>query len=402
MLIPKLAARNLLRNVRRTLITSASVVFGVAIQVLGWGLVDGLDENFLRAARTTYAGDVLLRPEGYDLEGTSFPLDEAEVPSADLEAKLDAAGPWTARALIPARFVQGAEAARGIVIGYDEARETRVFDRKEWKLDGRWPAPGADEVVVGYAFARLVGLANGDAVIAEARTADGAINALTYTVVGLVRTDNAQLDNIGAWMEMGAADRLGRLEGRRTHLAVLAGDARPERIAAAVSGSGWDVQTLRQETDDMLEINRFRRKAIGFLVFIVMAIAGTGIANTIAMATYERTREIGTLVALGMPRGQVRALFLAEGAVLGTVAGIVGGLIGAYWVHHWQVHGIHLGDDMINASSGMAVSSVIYTALSWPMVAVSASFGTVVAVLASVWPANVAASLVPADAARAD
>lgn len=57
---------------------------------------------------------------------------------------------------------------------------------------------------------------------------------------------------------------------------------------------------------------------------------------------------------------------------------------------------------MINASSGMAVSSVIYTALSWPMVAVSASFGTVVAVLASVWPANVAASLVPADAARAD
>jgi putative ABC transport system permease protein len=402
MLIPKLAARNLVRNVRRTVITSASVVFGVAIQVLGWGLVDGLDENFLRAARTTYAGDVLLRPDGYDLEGTSFPLDEAEVPPDALVAQLDAAGPWTSRALIPSRFVKGADGARGVVIGYEAERETTVFNRAEWKLDGRWPGPGAEEITVGYAFARLVGLATGDSVVAEARTADGAINALTYTVVGLVRTDNAQLDNVAAWMEMGAAERLGRLEGRRTHLAVLADAGTPDEIAQAATGTGWNAQTLLQETDDMLAINRFRRKAIGFLVFIVMAIAGTGIANTIVMATYERTREIGTLVALGMRRGQVRTLFLAEGAVLGTVAGILGGLLGAFWVHHWQIRGIHIGEDVMNASSGFPVGSVIYTVLKWPMVALSASFGTAVALVASLWPAHVAANLVPADAVRAD
>ena len=73
LLVP-LAFRNLFRNVRRTVITSVAVVFGVALQILGWGLADGLDENYLRAGRTTATGDVVLRPDGYPIDGIDFPL----------------------------------------------------------------------------------------------------------------------------------------------------------------------------------------------------------------------------------------------------------------------------------------------------------------------------------------
>ena len=51
-----MAARNLLRNAARTVITSAAVLFGEGLSILGWGLVAGLDENVLRAARTGRAG----------------------------------------------------------------------------------------------------------------------------------------------------------------------------------------------------------------------------------------------------------------------------------------------------------------------------------------------------------
>ena len=52
-LIVSLAFRNLTRNVRRTLITSAAVIAGVSVLIMGFGLVDGLDENVIRAQEDT-------------------------------------------------------------------------------------------------------------------------------------------------------------------------------------------------------------------------------------------------------------------------------------------------------------------------------------------------------------
>ncbi|HNC94883.1 MAG TPA: hypothetical protein PKW90_02100, partial [Myxococcota bacterium] len=74
----RLSFRNVLRNPGRTAITSVAVVAGVALMILGWGLVDGVDENVLRASSQTMTGDVLLRPVDYPTDGTSFPLDKAK------------------------------------------------------------------------------------------------------------------------------------------------------------------------------------------------------------------------------------------------------------------------------------------------------------------------------------
>jgi putative ABC transport system permease protein len=53
------------------------------------------------------------------------------------------------------------------------------------------------------------------------------------------------------------------------------------------------------------------------------------VANTILMSVFERTREIGTLMAMGTTRGRLRAMFLAEGVGIGVIGGALGLLIGA-------------------------------------------------------------------------
>ena len=398
--LAQLALRNLLRNVNRTLITSVTVVFGVALPILGWGMVDGLDENMLRSARTTTTAEVLLRAPGYPTDGLEFPLGKAAPVPPALGAALDAAGAWTSRTVFPARLVKGNEAVRASGQAYDAARDARVFPRDAWELEGAWPAAGAPELVLGSGLARLLDAKPGDPVVVEARTFPGALNALTFTVSGIVNTDNAGLDGLGFWVEMGVADGLLQLDGRRTHV-MLDATADPAAVAPTLAVEGWTARTLYEECADLIAANMVRRYALLFLVGIILLIAGVGIANTVIMAAYERVREIGTLVALGMKKRDVAGLFLLEGAGMGVVAGTVGAALGVAGVLYWQDQGIYLGEAVKNAGQ-VAMGATLYMQFRWVPILVSWSFGFGIAVVASIWPARYAANLNPADAVKAD
>lgn len=411
-LLVTLATRNLARNLRRTLITGVTVTFGVAVSVVGWGLVEGLDENVLRAARTTQTGDVLLRPQGYPTDGMDWPLAEAKVPDPALTARLDAAGTWAPRTYAMVRLVKGADAARVLAIAWDPARDGTVFPRDAWTVEGAWPttapggvaaAPEVSGLVLGRGLARLLDVKVDDEVILEGRTREGALNALPFRVTGIVRTDNAAMDNLAAWVRMDDAEALLLLGGARTHVAVkLRDDAEAAALAREVATQGWDARTTREEVADVLALNDLRRKALVLLVGVVMAIAGTGIANTVIMSVYERVREIGTLLAMGLRRAQVRALFLLEGAVLGVTAGLAGAGLGAALVVHFQTNGIDLGAELAQAGGNTPMSAVLFTRFTWPPLLGSLAFGVLMAVGASLWPAHHAAGLHPADATRAD
>lgn len=395
-----LALRNLARNLRRTMLTAVAVFWGVTVMILGWGVLDGLDDNVLRAARTSLVGDLILRPDGYPDDGLRYPLeDAAELPPA-LRTALDAAGPWTSRTAIPARLISGTDGLRVVVWAYDGANETRVFDRADWTVDGRWPATGAAEVVLGKNLARLLEAAPGAEIILSARTRDGAINALPYTVVGVAESGNSAIDALGVWMEAGAAESLALVGGARSHVAVATDDA--ASVKASLGGHGWTALTLQEECEDLLALNRIRRRVLSVIVTMIMLIAALGIANTVIMATLERIREVGTLLALGMPRRHVRALFLFEGGLMGTVAGSLGAGLGSALVLHWQEAGIDASGIIGAVGSSMPMGAIIYTRFDLTHVLAAMALGPILSVLASIWPARYASDIVPADAVRAD
>ncbi len=397
-----LAFRNLFRNKFRTALSSVVVMVGVAIQIFGWGLVDGGDENVLRAASSTMTADVLIRPSAYPKDNLSWPLAESLVPPPSLLDAAAASGTLAPRLLFNARLVAGTEASRVLVVGYDPELDFKVFPRTHWAIDGTWPAEGQQQVVVGRALARLLDLAVGREIILEARSFQGALNAYTYTVSGVVHTDNSMFDNIGMWMPLALADTLVLTEGRRTHLALDVHDGDVAAVAVALDTAGFDAVTVREETADMLAVGDIRRRAVSFLVLIIMVIAATGIANTVVMAAYERVREVGTLMAFGMPRRGILQLFLIEGAVMGITAGGVGAVLGSAVNLYFSENGIDLSRQVGVAGSSMSMGSVLYTTFAWTPVLASVFFAIAVAVIASIYPARYAAGLVPADAVRAE
>ncbi len=394
----RLSFRNVMRNPGRTMITSVAVVAGVALMILGWGLVDGVDENVLRASSRTVTGDVILRPVDFPTDGSSYPLDKATAPPP-ISATLAEVAP---RVFFQGRLVAGADSTRVTGIAYDPDLDPKVFPREFWRMEGGWPAAGALEAVVGSRLARVLGVHTGDSVILEARTQAGAMNALTYRVSGLVTTDNSWVDGTAVWLPMPLAEELLVLGGLRTHLALKLKRGTAEEALAALNTPGWTAHTVREECADILELNNFRRRAIVFLVFVIMAIAATGITNSVLMGAFERVREIGALRALGMDRVGIASLFLFEGLIMGLIAALIGAALGAGLVLRWQTNGFVLSDDMMENAGQMAVGSEIYTRFSWDMTVGSVLFALLIAQLASIYPMIFATRLNPADAVRAE
>lgn len=397
-LVLLLAFRNLTRNAVRTALSSVAVVMGVALLILGFGMVDGLDENVLRTQIDSVSGHVILRAPSVDPDALSNEVSDLQPIPASLEQKL-ADYEWTPRLLFDAWLGGGSDVFRARGVAYDPTRDSAVFRRDDFQIEGEWPESGG--VVVGVHVAELLDLQVGQQVNLQARTAQGAINALSYPVAGIVRTHNPMLDNFAVLLPMPDALALTLASGPSLVAIRLDNRERAPEVAAALQGE-WTASTFRDEARDLLALNQFRRKVIQFVVLMLMAIAATGIANTIIMAAYERVREIGTLLAMGMSPGQVRALFLTEGTAMGLLAGSVGGVLGSLANGYLSVNGVDISNAMEKTGSALAFSSIIYTSFSWTSVAFAVAFGATIAVIASWIPANMASRLNPADAIRAD
>jgi len=170
-----------------------------------------------------------------------------------------------------------------------------------------------------------------------------------------------------------------------------------ETLAAesAVEVKGW-----RSIEDSFLALTKMKRSGQGVMLGIMLIMAVVGITNMMLMATYERTREIGMLMAMGMRRKGIRRLFLAEGAINGLLGGAIGtllGLIPILWLANtgWDLTATY-GDMDI----GYPVHGVIYPAVSFIVIFLIWLFTGLMATMAAWYPAARASRLKAVEALR--
>src|SRR4249919_2658770 len=94
------------------------------------------------------------------------------------------------------------------------------------------------------------------------------------------------------------------------------------------TGQKLDVTSWEDELSFMMWTLQALQGLTGILITILVAIVVIGIMNTMWIAIRERTREIGTLRAIGMQRGGVLWTFLLESLLLGVIGTVVGALFG--------------------------------------------------------------------------
>jgi ABC-type lipoprotein release transport system permease subunit len=218
-----------------------------------------------------------------------------------------------------------------------------------------------DTVLLFEDQARRLEVKVGDAITLSAPTARGVNNTVDLRVAAIARNIGI-LSSFSAFMPSETLRRLYNLNDRTTgaiHLylkdpsrsaqvaarlrdglaqagwRVMDPDPRPywEKLFAKVNAEDWTGQKLDVTTwEDELTFLSWILSAIlgitGILIFILLVIVVIGILNTLAIAIRERTREIGTLRAIGMQRRRVLTLFLLEAGMLGLAGAAAGAAVG--------------------------------------------------------------------------
>ena len=185
-------------------------------------------------------------------------------------------------------------------------------------------------VGVSQGLAGLLGLTNGSDAIFMATTVDGQMNALDVHVVQLVDSPVEALDNMLMSIPFGLSQKLYDTSGA-DRLVVLLRD--PRQTAALRDtwqaelrrrGVAVEIRTWEELRLSYLKICNMFNVLFTFLFTIVLVIVVLSVVNTVGMAVMERTREIGTLRALGLRRQGIVTMFAAESLLLGLIGSAIG------------------------------------------------------------------------------
>jgi len=134
-------------------------------------------------------------------------------------------------------------------------------------------------------------------------------------------------------LPLARAQELRRMEGRATELAVsLERGADVDEVASALRsrlGPDYEVHTWKQLATFADDARRIQNGVLAVVTASFLVVILMGVANTLLMNVLERTREIGTLVAIGMRRRKVVQLFVTEGVLVALLGAGLGNLLGA-------------------------------------------------------------------------
>jgi len=161
-----------------------------------------------------------------------------------------------------------------------------------------------------------------------------------------------------------------------------------------LSGQGFEVRSLKTILDMVNRGMIVLQAMLASVGALALLVASIGIANTMIMAVYERTKEIGIMKAVGAAPRQIRALFVVEASLIGLLGGIVGTILG--WLLgkflNWLILAILRWQEIDVQGTFFVVS--------WWLVVGALAFAALVGLLAGLYPAARAARLAPLDALR--
>jgi putative ABC transport system permease protein len=331
-----LAWRNLVRQKRRSFLMIAVVTFGFAAFALAGGFIaqsfEGLREGTIKSV-----GDLQIvdrRAVGKAEEATL----EFGLPDARRARSIAAADPDVAAVLPRIDFVglmtTGAKSVPFLGVGVDPGPEAAATLVPELIVSGKYLAgDGGDGVVLGTGLAAALNVKPGDRVTMMATTPDGSLNALDGIVTGLADVRIKELNDRYVAAGIGLVSRLLQSGDTVSKLVVFLKpganeDRAAERLAKAMEVGGYPivVRHWRELATFYEQVKLLYIGIFGFVGAVLVVIVILSAAIVMTMAVTERTREIGTLRAIGTRPSGIRRMFLAEGVVI-ALAGCAAGTV---------------------------------------------------------------------------
>lgn len=169
-------------------------------------------------------------------------------------------------------------------------------------------------VLIGKGMAENIKLEVGDSFTIRWLDSDKTYDADEGTIVHIMDTENFKLDIGHIWIPIIKAQEMLAMEDEATYVVYKQNEKRVNNILSWVHR---DVNYLIQDIEAAIEADKPGNQ---IMFLILLSLAGMGIFNAQVLSIFRRGREIGTLMALGMTRSKVVALFTLEGGINAILA----------------------------------------------------------------------------------
>ena len=221
----------------------------------------------------------------------------------------------------------GEKSLGGMVVGVDFATEQKHLDIYDNVVEGNVPTQ-ADQALIGASMARNLGAAVGDEIVVLGSGKQGALAAAVFVVSGIVESGQTALDRTLVFAQVAGVAETFYLQDEAHMLLLMVDDlSQLTLIATEIEPLLPEQLTLQtwQQLMPLIEQSIEMDKAGGYLFYSLLLILVTfAVVNTFVMVLYERTREFGLFMALGMRPWQVIGQVQFEALLLSSLGVALG------------------------------------------------------------------------------
>ena len=381
-----LGFKNLIRRPTRTVLTVLGVAIAIAVLYSLFEFQQGYQSR-LKGELGALGAHVMVVPKGCPYEAATIALHGGKWPRYMDESLLDKvkANPGVAEAagvIMDAVFPPGGQSV--IMLGIDE---DYMKLRPAWKLRGSWFTSDSS-IILGPSVAEDSKLEPGDLWTLPEKNE-------TLRVSAVLGRTNTQDDGF-VFMPRRTLQRISGLEGKLVLILIKAMTVdQTDALVASLKADEVDMNVfpLSELLGTISALMASTRVFVSAIILIAIILGGVGVLNTVLMAVFERTREIGMMKAMGGSRSDMFKLVWAETMLTTLLGGLVG--VGLAVVSSRLVEAIIRG--MIPyAPKGSLIG------FSLPTMLFCIGLSLLLGLLAGFYPAFRAASIKPIEAIKTE
>ncbi|WP_028581811.1 ABC transporter permease [Desulfogranum japonicum] len=409
--IIKIAARNLRRYKRRTLLTSMLITLGVVAVVLFISVSGSFKAMMIGQVTDSMLGHLQIHRKGYVSSIDSLPLNRNLNPKQVAKVKellddnpnVEAYSPRIKLGAMFSNYTETTNIRLNAVKPELEMRTAPLLQDRIIQGDKEGLLKKGD-ILVPELIAKGMKVKVGDGIVLVATNKDGSVNGQAFTVRGILEGISGPGGRDG-FIHLDDARTLLRMENKEiSEIAVRLKDMDSlDQVFAQLKASLGGIRNKKdqpvfevhtwEKLSPFSNIARMIDLMTLFIKIMLVAIVLVSIMNVMVMAVYERINEIGTIAAIGTSPGRILWLFLTEGLLLGVFGTLIGILVSLLCI--WAMNLVKISFDF-----GRQQGLILEPSIQMGDLLMIAGIVIGIAVIGSLQPAWKASKMDPIDALR--
>lgn len=376
-----------------------AMIFGVVGVMLMMGFMNGIIDNLVKNTIQWQTSHIQIHQKNYALNPDINLVIDNEPEITKWLEQAPQVKAWTSRTLVNG-MIASARSTRGIQVnGIDLEPEPKITPIAEHILEGEWlDDKGRNPILVSQKTADRLKLRVGSKIVLTFTDTTGEVTGAAFRVRGIFKTSSSTFDDANVYVRKTDIQQLGQVYFDHEIAILLHAEDQVSAFSDQLNKT-FSAPSLNNHSksnnivQDWLQLQPLLSTMMSSMdagnqvILVIFVIAmGFGIINILLMSVFERTREFGVLMAVGMKKGNIRRLIILESGFIGLIGAGSGVICALFLMFILNQTGIPL-EAMAEGLNAFGIDSVLYP---------SVSFSDYVTVFVMVWCVSVLAGLYPA------